>query len=79
MKWWIQSFLLGVPKIVAGFRSRDGVLLRVEELDVAGLPDVAARNPRRRWDGNICINFASEFLACEYPTSPCLMAHLSGA
>lgn len=65
MKWWIQSFLLGVPKIIVGFRSREGILQRVEEMDVAGIPDTVGRRGRQ-WDGNMCINFAADFLECEY-------------
>ncbi|KAJ4413728.1 decapping endonuclease targeting mRNA [Gnomoniopsis sp. IMI 355080] len=61
MKFWIQSFLLGVPKIIVGFRSREGILQRLEEIEVEGIPDTVARG-RRQWDGNMCINFAAEFL-----------------
>lgn len=61
MKWWIQSFLLGVPTIIVGFRSREGILQRVEELDVAEIPETVRRRSRQ-WDGNMCINFAAEFL-----------------
>ncbi|KAK0754566.1 RAI1 like PD-XK nuclease-domain-containing protein [Schizothecium vesticola] len=63
LKYWAQSFLLGVPRIVVGFRSRDGVLVRVEEMETAGIPArVAGRRPRPLWDGDVCINFASAFL-----------------
>lgn len=64
MKYWIQSFLLGVPKVIVGFRSRDGILTRIEELDVASMPGTVARRGRQ-WDGNVCINLAAEFLECE--------------
>lgn len=64
MKFWIQSFLLGVPKIIVGFRSREGILQRLEEIEVEGIPDTVARG-RRQWDGNMCINFAAEFLECK--------------
>lgn len=64
LKFWIQSFLLGVPRIIVGFRSRDGVLQRVEDMDVASIPDTVARRGRQ-WDGNICTNFATSFLECE--------------
>ncbi|MBN3303959.1 DXO protein, partial [Amia calva] len=30
LKWWAQSFLPGVPRIVAGFRDSDGVVVAVE-------------------------------------------------
>lgn len=65
MKFWIQSFLLGVPKIIVGFRSRDGILQRAEEFDVESIPATVAQRGRQ-WDGNVCINFAAEFLDCEY-------------
>lgn len=64
MKFWIQSFLLGVPKIIVGFRSRDGVLVKLEEIETANIPTTAQRRGRARWDGNTCINFASAFLEC---------------
>lgn len=64
LKFWIQSFLLGVPRIIVGFRSRDGILQRVEDMDVASIPDTIARRGRQ-WDGNICTNFAASFLGCE--------------
>ncbi|RKU44912.1 Protein rai1 [Coniochaeta pulveracea] len=62
MKFWIQSFLLGVPKIIVGFRSKDGILQRLENISTAKIPDIASRKPRPLWDGNICINFANGFL-----------------
>ncbi|CAN8095917.1 unnamed protein product [Discula destructiva] len=61
MKFWIQSFLLGVPRIIVGFRDRTGVLQRLEDIDVASIPDTVAKRSRQ-WDGNMCINFAAEFL-----------------
>lgn len=64
LKFWIQSFLLGVPRIIVGFRSRDGILQRIEDMDVASIPDTVARRGRQ-WDGNICTNFAASFLECE--------------
>jgi RAT1-interacting protein len=63
-KFWIQSFLLGVPKIVVGFRSRDGILQRVEELKTQKIPGEVKRNGKASWDGNMCINFAAAFLEC---------------
>jgi len=65
MKFWIQSFLLGVPKIIVGFRSRDGRLLKLEEIETVGIPDTVKRRGGAQWDGNVCINAASAFLECE--------------
>ncbi|KAK5627212.1 hypothetical protein RRF57_002927 [Xylaria bambusicola] len=62
MKFWIQSFLLGVPKIIVGFRSQDGILTKLEEIQTATIPATAAKRGVSSWDANMCINFASAFL-----------------
>lgn len=62
MKFWIQSFLLGVPKIIVGFRTQDGFLKRIEEMDTASIPSTVKRVGKGTWDGNMCINFASALL-----------------
>jgi RAT1-interacting protein len=67
MKFWIQSFLLGVPKIIVGFRTADGILVRLEEFDTQKVPDMVKSRGRNLWDGNTCINFAANFLECWYP------------
>ena len=63
-KFWIQSFLLGVPKIVVGFRDKTGILRSLEDLETSKIPSVV-KNGRRSWDGNLCINFAAALLECE--------------
>ncbi|RWA11180.1 hypothetical protein EKO27_g3937 [Xylaria grammica] len=62
MKFWIQSFLLGVPRIIVGFRSQGGILTKLEEIQTASIPETAAKRGVRSWNANVCINFASEFL-----------------
>lgn len=62
LKFWAQSFLLGVPKIVVGFRDQHGGLQRLEELDTQSIPDRISRTSRPLWDGQTCINFASALL-----------------
>ncbi|KAA8643198.1 hypothetical protein EYZ11_012540 [Aspergillus tanneri] len=64
LKFWAQSFLLGVPKIIVGFRDQQGIVHRLEELDTASLPGKVKKIGRGTWDGNICINFAATFLEC---------------
>ncbi|KAH0538741.1 hypothetical protein FGG08_004693 [Glutinoglossum americanum] len=61
LKFWAQSFLLGVPKIIVGFRSKDGILKSIEELETRSIPAIVKRGSRI-WDGNLCINFTAEFL-----------------
>ncbi|KIV91531.1 hypothetical protein, variant 2 [Exophiala mesophila] len=62
LKFWAQSFLLGVPKIVVGYRNHQGLLERVEELDTQAIPEKVRLQGRGLWDGQACINFASSFL-----------------
>jgi len=64
LKFWAQSFLLGVPKIIVGFRDRDGQLRHLEELETHSIPGKVSKSGRGSWDGNICINFAAAFLDC---------------
>jgi RAT1-interacting protein len=61
LKFWAQSFLLGVPKIVVGYRSQQGILQRLEEIETQTIPDRIAHG-KRLWDGQTCINFTSSFL-----------------
>lgn len=70
MKFWIQSFLLGVPRIVVGFRSADGRLEKLEDIRTEGIPATAAQRGVRSWNANMCINFGAGFLECEYPRPP---------
>lgn len=37
MKWWAQSFLVGVPSVICGYRDDDGVVNEMEEFDVEKL------------------------------------------
>ncbi|PYH28690.1 DXO/RAI1 family decapping nuclease [Aspergillus neoniger CBS 115656] len=62
LKFWAQSFLLGVPKIIVGFRDQQGIVHRLEELETAAIPGKVKKLGRGTWDGNICINFAATFL-----------------
>jgi RAT1-interacting protein len=62
LKFWAQSFLLGVPKIIVGFRSKAGILRGLQTFNTHELPGMVRRGTAC-WDGNVCINFATEFLA----------------
>lgn len=64
-KFWIQSFLLGVPRIIVGFRTRDGILSHIEELKTSQIPGQVKKQGKKSWDGNLCINFAAAFLECK--------------
>lgn len=66
MKFWIQSFLLGVPKIIVGFRSQDGILEKLEEIKTEGIPVTAAQRGVKTWNANMCINFGAGVLECKF-------------
>jgi len=61
LKFWAQSFLLGVPKITVGFRSKAGILKGLQTFNTHEIPGMVRRGTNC-WDGNICINFAAAFL-----------------
>ncbi|OBT78450.1 hypothetical protein VF21_00990 [Pseudogymnoascus sp. 05NY08] len=61
LKFWLQSFLLGVPKIIVGFRSANGQLRRLEELETAKIPGIVKK--RGGWDGNVAVNFGAGVLS----------------
>jgi RAT1-interacting protein len=66
LKFWVQSFLLGVPRIIVGFRSPDGILERLENLETQTIPTRVKKSGKGTWDGNTCINFTAAFLSCMY-------------
>jgi len=70
LKYWIQSFLLGVPRIIVGFRDQDGILRSMEEYETLNIPYEVRRRGLAKWDGNVCIRFAALFLQC---MSPCYL------
>lgn len=70
LKFWIQSFLLGVPKIIVGFRSKHGILQRLQELETRNIPNMVMKSGKRTWDGNTCINFTASFLECKVVALP---------
>lgn len=61
LRFWAQSFLLGVPKIMVGYRTGDGFLTRIQELETQRVPGLVSRG-QGTWNGNICINMTAAFL-----------------
>jgi len=59
LKFWIQSYLVGVPLIKCGFR-KDHILKEVETFETLKIPRMA--RDKGGWNGNVCLNFASEIL-----------------
>ncbi|KAH0974167.1 hypothetical protein GBA52_016066 [Prunus armeniaca] len=64
LKFWIQSFLAGVPYIVIGFRDDAGRLVRTERLRTK---DITQRvKMKNYWQGGVCLAFADEVLCWLY-------------
>lgn len=61
IKWWAQSFLIGVPKIVCGFRDDDGVVHRLEEFKTQDIPRYC-QDIDNCWNPSVCFNFCDQFL-----------------
>lgn len=66
-KFWIQSFILGVPKIIVGFRNRAGILRKLEELETNKIPNSFKHKGKVMWDCNISLNFTAAVLECWKP------------
>ncbi|XP_057842937.2 NAD-capped RNA hydrolase DXO1 isoform X1 [Cryptomeria japonica] len=66
LKYWIQSFLAGVPRIIIGFRDDEGRLLRTQALGTEEIRhSVKGKN---YWQGGVCLSFADEVLCWLYGT-----------
>ncbi|KAJ8383986.1 hypothetical protein AAFF_G00212300 [Aldrovandia affinis] len=62
LKWWAQSFLPGVPRIVAGFRDNDGMVVSVETYQTSKISQLI-KNEYNCWKPTVCMNFCSDFLS----------------
>ncbi|GAO46002.1 RAI1-domain-containing protein [Saitoella complicata NRRL Y-17804] len=64
LKFWAQSFLLGVPKVIVGYRTNDGILAHIEELDTQKIPSMVKKNNPQGppWDASAAINFMAGLL-----------------
>lgn len=58
IKWWSQSFLVGIKTLIVGLRNDDGIVEAYEEIDVRNI----ARESRDHWSPAVCMKFCAEFL-----------------
>ncbi|CAE6189704.1 unnamed protein product [Arabidopsis arenosa] len=66
LKFWIQSFVAGVPYIIVGYRDDGGRIVRTERLKTK---DIAHRARLKNfWQGGVCLAFADEVLCWLYGT-----------
>lgn len=61
LKWWAQSFLPGVPRVVAGFRDHDGVVVKLETFPISKISQLI-KSEYNSWKPTVCMNFCSDFL-----------------
>ncbi|KAK6541631.1 decapping endonuclease targeting mRNA [Orbilia ellipsospora] len=67
-RFWAQSFLLGVPKIVIGFRDDHGILTSIDIRETQSIPANIKKEHLAQglgpppWNGNVAINFTTAFL-----------------
>ncbi|XP_034566990.1 decapping and exoribonuclease protein [Notolabrus celidotus] len=62
LKWWAQSFLPGVPRVVAGFRDHEGVVVGVETFPISKISHLI-KNEHNCWKPTVCMNFCCDFLS----------------
>ncbi|XP_066944471.1 decapping and exoribonuclease protein-like isoform X2 [Macrobrachium rosenbergii] len=58
MKWWSQSYLVGIPTVVCGFRDNNGVVQSLKIFGVEEMPSLG----QAHWKSNIMMNFLDKFL-----------------
>ncbi|KAI0079591.1 RAI1-domain-containing protein, partial [Panus rudis PR-1116 ss-1] len=60
LKFYFQSFLLGVPEIVVGFRTPSGQLSTVQKFKTMEIPRLVRDKPGA-WDPLICLDWGKRF------------------
>lgn len=66
LKFWIQSFLAGVSKIVCAFRDDNGYTVRTEVMKTREITQRVKK--RNLWQGGVCLAFADQVLCWLYGT-----------
>lgn len=59
MKWWVQSFLAGVPTILVGYRNQRGWVDKLERIPVESIPRRV--RGRVKWDPQAILAFGDMF------------------
>ena len=61
-KFWVQSYLVGTPRVIVGFRDEDE-LRKVQAFDTLALPGLAAAGAKgKSWRPQACLGFADAVL-----------------
>lgn len=59
LKWWSQSYLVGVKYIICGFRDDHGIVKTLKRYKVSEIPQLGSDF----WDPSVCLNFLHRFLS----------------
>ncbi|KAF8071791.1 RAI1 like PD-XK nuclease-domain-containing protein [Lyophyllum atratum] len=62
LKFYFQSFLLGVPEILVGFRTPSGVVTTTQSFKTIQIPRLVRGKPGA-WDPLICLDWGHNFLS----------------
>jgi len=61
LKFYIQSFLLGVPEILVGFRTPSGQVTTTQSFKTIQIPRLVRGKPHA-WDPVVCLNWGHRFM-----------------
>ncbi|KIY46675.1 RAI1-domain-containing protein [Fistulina hepatica ATCC 64428] len=61
LKYYFQSFLLGVPEIIVGFRTPTGQLSTLQKFKTMQIPRMVRGKPNA-WEPSICLSWGHRFL-----------------
>ncbi|XP_033211027.1 decapping and exoribonuclease protein-like [Belonocnema kinseyi] len=59
LRWWCQSFLVGIENILCGFRTNNGKVIDLKRYKVVDLIKMA----KNYWEPSPCMNFCDAFLS----------------
>ncbi|RDB26378.1 Decapping nuclease RAI1 [Hypsizygus marmoreus] len=62
LKFYFQSFLLGVPEILVGFRTPSGVVTTIQSFKTIQIPRLVRGKPGA-WDPLVCLDWGNRFLS----------------
>jgi len=62
LRFYLQSFLLGIPKVFVGFRDREGTLQATHEFETLAMPAAVKGKGPHEWSSKPCLNMANAIL-----------------
>ncbi|BFZ18016.1 hypothetical protein BsWGS_21055 [Bradybaena similaris] len=57
ISWWAQSVVVGIPRVVCGFRDDNGVVQTLENYSIHEIPRIVKSCIRNPWKPTVCFNF----------------------